>query len=136
MRKGIVVVLAAVTTTGCSQLLQRGLYAPARPPMVAAAPLLPSMPIGRWDNVMRLPRGSIVDVLSANGQAFVGQVIGADGFSVRVVVQGVEQQIPRADVVRVDLVDLPGSEVREAAKGVGLGAALGVGAAAVISGVI
>ena len=136
MRKGIVIVLAAFTTTGCSQLFYRGLHAPARRPIVAPAPLASSSPIGRWDLVMRLPRGSVVDVLSMNGEALVGPVSGVDGFAVRVIAQGVEQQIPRADVLRVDLIDLPGSEVREAARGAGLGAALGVGAAALISGVI
>ena len=136
MRKGIVIVLAAFTTTGCSQLFYRGLHAPARRPIVAPAPLASSSPIGRWDLVMRLPRGSVVDVLSMNGEALVGPVSGVDGFAVRVIAQGVEQQIPRADVLRVDLIDLPGSEVREAARGAGLGAALGVGAAAIMSGVI
>ena len=136
MRRVIVIVLAAFTTTGCSQLFHRGLYAPARHPIVAPAPLPSPMPIGRWDSVMRLPRGSVVDVLSRNGEAFVGSVSRVDGSAVRLVVQGVEEQIPRADVLRVDLVDLPGSEVRHVARGAGLGAALGVGAAALISGVI
>ena len=136
MRTAIVIVLAAFTTTGCSPLLHRGLYGTARPSIVAPAPLPPSLPIGRWDSVMRLPRGSVVDVLSRNGETFVGSMSGVDGSAVRVVVQGVEEHIPRADVLRVDLVDLPGSEVRAAARGAGLGAALGVGAAAIISGVI
>jgi hypothetical protein len=48
----------------------------------------------------------------------------------------VEEQIPRADVLRVDLVDLPGSEAGAVARQAGLGAALGVGAAALIAGVI
>jgi hypothetical protein len=136
MRKGIVVVLAAVTTTGCSPLLQRGLYGTARPSIMAPAPLPPALPIGRWDSVMRLPRGSVVDVLARNGDAFVGSVSGVDGFAVRMIVQSVETEIRRADVLRVDLIDLPGSEVREVARGAGLGAALGLGAAAVIAGVI
>ena len=136
MQKAIVIALAAFTTTGCSHLMYPGLYAPARSRMVVPTPLPPPMPIGRWDSVMRLPRGSVVDVLSMNGEAFVGPVAGVDGSAVRVVVRGVEEQIPRADVLRVDLVDLPGSEAGAVAKQAGFGAALGMGAAALIAGVI
>jgi hypothetical protein len=136
MQKAIVIVLAAFTTTGCSHLMYPGLYSPARSRSVAPAPPPPPMPIGRWDNVMRLPRGSVVDVLSMNGEAFVGPVTGIDGSAVRVVVRGVEEHVSRADVLRVDLVDLPGSEAGAVAKRVGLGAAVGVGAAALIGGVI
>jgi hypothetical protein len=133
MRKAIVIVLAAITTTGCAHLGYPGLYARRS---VAVRPLPPPLPIGRWDSVMRLPRGSTVDVLSMDGETFVGPVAGVDGAAVRVIVQGVEQRIPRAEVLRVDLVDLPGSEVGAIAKRAGVGAALGVGAAALIAGVI
>jgi hypothetical protein len=136
MQKTIVIALAALTTTGCSQLLYPGAYAPARSRMVAPRPLPPPVPIGRWDSVMRLPPGSIVDVLSMNGEAFAGPIAGVDGFAVRVVMRGVEEQIPRADVLRVDLLDLPGSEAGAVAKQAGLGAVVGVGAAALIAGVI
>jgi hypothetical protein len=136
MQKAVVIALAAFTTTGCSQLLYPGLYAPAQSRMVAPRPLPPPVPIGRWDSVMRLPRGSIVDVFSMNGEASVGPIAGVDGSAVRVVVRGVEEQIPRADVLRVDLVDLPGSEAGAVVKQAGLGAAVGVGAAALIAGVI
>jgi hypothetical protein len=135
MQKAIVIALAAFTTTGCSHLVYPGLYAAARPRMVVPTPL-PPMPIGRWDSVTRLPRGSVVDVLSMNGEAFVGPVAGVDGSAVRLVVRGVEEQIPRAEVLRVDVVELPGSEAGAVAKQAGLGAALGVGSAALIAGVI
>jgi hypothetical protein len=136
MQKTIVIALAALATTGCSQLLYPGQYAPARSRMIAPRPLPPPVPIGRWDSVMRLPPGSIVDVLSMNGEAFAGRIAGVDGSAVRLVLRGVEEQIPRADVLRVDLLDLPGSEVGAVAKQAGLGAVVGVGAAALIAGVI
>jgi hypothetical protein len=91
---------------------------------------------GRWDNVMRLPPGSVVDVLSMDGAAYVGGLTAADGWSVSVNVNGIDEPIPRADVLRIDLVDLPGSEVRAVARQAGIGAVLGAGAAALVAGVI
>jgi hypothetical protein len=91
---------------------------------------------GRWDNLMRVPRGSVVDLLAMDGVAYNGPITAVDGTSVRVTVNGVDEEIGRADVLRVDLVDLPGSEAGAVVKQAGLGAALGVGAAALIAGVI
>jgi hypothetical protein len=136
MQKAIVIALAAFTTTGCSHLGYPGLYSPTRSRLVVPTRLPLPMPIGRWDNIMRLPRRSVVNVLSMNGEAFVGPVTSADGSAVRVLVGDVEEQIPRAEVLRVDLVDFPGSEAGAVAKQAGLGAALGVGAAAILAGVI
>lgn len=135
----IALVLAAMAASGCSPLLYPAgpafaPYAPPRPVGMVADPERSAR--GRWDAVMRLPAGSIVDVLSMDGEAYVGTIAGADRTAVRVVVNGIEEQIPRHEVMRVDLVDLPGSEVGAAAKRAGIGAAVGVGAAALISGVI
>jgi hypothetical protein len=91
---------------------------------------------GRWDSVMRLPPGAVIDVLTVDGRAHVGAFAGADGYRVNVLANGIEEQVPRAEIVRVDLVDLPGSEVAAAARRGVTGAALGVGVAALISGAI
>ncbi len=138
MKKMLLVLTAAVTTTACAQ----GMFSvpvrgyPLMPhyaqPRVQAEPV----PIGRWDNVMRLPRGSTVDVLTTDGAANVGPIQGSDVSSVRLVVDSVERRIERRDIVRVDLVDLAGSEVRGVARKAARGALLGVGFAALVTGVI
>ena len=132
---------AAAATSGCAQLLSPYGYGRGYRPYPVARP--PVMPVdttaaarGRWDQVMRLPAGAVIDVLTLDSSAYVGQLRGADGHTVRVMVNGIEEQIARGDVLRVDLVDLPGSEVGAVAKRATAGALLGLGAAALIGGVI
>jgi hypothetical protein len=133
--------LAAAATSGCAQLLSPYGYGRGYRPYPVAGP--PVMPVdtsaaarGRWDQVMRLPAGAVIDVLTRDSSAYVGQLRGTDGLTVRVMVNGIEEQIARGDVLRVDLVDLPGSEVGAVAKRATAGALLGLGAAALIGGVI
>ena len=91
---------------------------------------------GRWDNVMRLPRGATIDVLTADGAGYTGQFAGVNAYSVFVRVNGIEELVRRADVLRVDLVDLPGNEVAAVAKRSAAGALLGLGAMALTGAVI
>ena len=90
---------------------------------------------GRWDNVMLLAGGSVIGVLTMDGQR-VGTLSRADGYRIRLVVDGIEQEIARQDVLRVDLVHLPGSDVRAVARKTAGGALLGAGAAALFAGVL
>ena len=135
-----VVLFAAAGASGCSAVL--GPYAGAygRYPARHHAPVPYADPEaaarGRWDHVMRLKRGATIDVLTADGVGFVSQIAGADAYSLFVLVNGIEEQIRRADVVRVDLVDLPGNEVAAVAKRSAAGALLGLGAMALVGGVI
>jgi hypothetical protein len=85
---------------------------------------------------MRLPVHARIDVLTWDGAAHVGLFSSADGRSVRLMTARGEELILRDDVVRVDLVDLPGSEAGAVAKRAGRGALLGMGAMALITGVI
>ncbi len=135
----LLAVPATAATSGCSQVLypHRPIHRPYGMARPLAAPVQPEWAArGRWDAVMRLPRGSVVDVLSMDGAAYVGAIGVVDASSLRVTVQGVEEHVARGDVLRVDLVDLPGSEVRAVARQAGIGAALGVGAAAIVAAVI
>jgi hypothetical protein len=135
----LLAVPAAAATSGCSQVLypHRPIHRPFGMVRPLPAPVQPEWAArGRWDAVMRVPRGSVVDVLSMDGGAYVGALGVVDGSSLRVTVQGVEERIARGDVLRVDLVDLAGSEVGAVARQAGIGAALGVGAAAIVAGVI
>ncbi len=134
MKKLIVVVAAAVFASGCAPFLYPGHYPIA--PRVRVQPLPPPVPAGRWDNVMRLPRFATIDVLTRDGAAHIGAIVRADSDRVRVLIAGEEREIERSQVVRVDLVDLPGSEAGAVANGALRGALLGAGAAVLIGGVI
>jgi hypothetical protein len=133
--KMLVLVAVSVLTIACSPLLHPGGYQASRygrPGMVAAEPV----PIGRWDNVMRLPGRTTIDVLTRDGRATVGGFADADEQYVRLFVGEVEVAISRFDVVRVDLVSLPGSTTGAVAKRATGGAILGTAGAAIIAGVI
>jgi hypothetical protein len=108
-------------------------HGPLTPAPVVVDP--EAMARGRWDRVMRLPPGSTVDVLTMDGGR-LGTIIHADGYSIRMVIDGIDEQIVRADVLRVDLLDLPGSEVRAVGRRTLRGAVVGLGAAALLAGVI
>jgi hypothetical protein len=85
---------------------------------------------------MRLPSGTVIDVLAMDGAAYVGALDAVDGASVRLLVREGGREVARADVLRIDLVDLPESEVGAVARQAGVGAALGLGAATLISGIV
>jgi hypothetical protein len=134
-------ILAAASASGCTQLLTPFAYDQLRrgsfPAQSPAIPVDPGFAVrGRWDLVMRLPARSVIDVLTIDGAAHVGQLTGVERDTVNVMVNGSEQKIARADVLRIDLVDLPGSEVRAVARGAAGGALLGVGAAALAGAII
>lgn len=138
MMKRALVLAAAIGTTACSPAL---FAVPGRTyPLAAHAghsrPQVEQLPIGRWDNVMRLPRGSTIDVLSTDGAANIGAITGADVRTVRVIVEGTEVSIARADVVRVDLVKLAGSDTVAVARKATRGAVLGAGLVALVTGVV
>jgi len=84
---------------------------------------------------MLLPPSSLLGVLTMDGQ-HMGTLIRADGYSVRLLTDGLEQQVARADVLRIDLLHLPGSDAAAVAKRTAGGAVLGVGAAALFAGVL
>jgi len=133
---------AGLATSGCAPYLAPygpgyggGFAQPLVRPLPAAAVDQSAAARGRWDNVMLLPVTSVVGVLTMDGQR-VGTLSHADGYGIRVLVDGIEQQIARADVLRVDLVHLPGSDVRAVARRTAGGALLGAGAAALFAGVL
>ena len=136
--KKLIVLLAALAMPGCSPAMYpmpRGAFgAPGyyRPLRETVEPV----PRGRWDNVMRLPKGSTIDVLTVDGAANVGPIAGADIRTVRLFVGGTEVTIARLDVVRVDLVDVAGSDTAAVARKAARGALLGAGVVALVTGVI
>jgi hypothetical protein len=135
MKKGLAIVPLVLATSGCTFLNYPGHGFPriGRPPHLAVAP--PPAP-GRWDVVMRLPRGATIDVLARDGTATVGGFARATSDAVTVLVTGQDLLIAKAAIVRIDLVDLPGSEAAALAGRAARGALLGAGAAALVSAVI
>ena len=134
----LLLVAVAVLTTGCSTVMYPGYPGGHRPSLVSrrAGYAADSAPVGRWDNVMRLAPGSTIDVLTRNGMAHVGGFAVADETHVWLKVAGAERPVARLEIVRVDLVGLPGSTTVAVAKRAGLGALIGTAGAAVIAGVI
>ena len=136
MKNALAIVSVTLLSTGCSPMLYSGF---ARPPATApfgSPTVIGPLPIGRWDNVMRLPHGSIIDVLTPDGTPNVGPIQSATGSAVTIQVDGHDVEIDRVNVIRVDLVDLPGSEVQAAARTGARGALLGAGAMALVGFVI
>ena len=140
MNRLTVIGAAALLASGCSPLMYPGAYSGPygyAPPSRARAAYAPEPPpYERWDNVMRLPQGAVIDVLTRDGAANVGSFAGADIRSVRLLGDAQQRELERAEVVRVDLVSLPGSNVRSIARSAMGGALLGAGAAVLFSAVI
>ena len=138
MKKMLLVITAAMATTACSPALYGIPHRRMPSPGYYGQPraYVEQVPTGRWDNVMRLPRGSTIDVLTQDGAANVGPISGADINSVRLLIDGAEARIARADVVRVDLVDMAGSETVSVGRKAARGALLGAGFVALLTGVV
>src|SRR5688572_14352106 len=60
-------------------------------------------PVGRWDVVMALRRGSVIRVATKDGALHTGRYVGSVVHGL-LVETGIEVQIARADVLQVDLV--------------------------------
>jgi hypothetical protein len=140
MWKGLLLSGVALLSAGCAPLMHSPFVGAPRtraphmggPAAMAPAPL--ALPFGRWDNVMRVPPMSVLDVLDSHGAAHVGQILSADAQQVKLLVRGSEVTLARAEVVRVDLVRAAG-----AASGIGRvarGALLGAGAAVLFGAVV
>jgi hypothetical protein len=140
MWRGLLLSGLAMLSAGCAPLLHSPLLGAPRtrapfvggPAAMASAP--GALPFGRWDNVMRVPRMSVLDVLVTDGTAYVGPILSADAREARLLVDGSQVTVARADVVRVDLVRTAGavSGVRRVVRG----AALGAGAAVLLGAVV
>lgn len=136
MKKLAMVVAAALLSSGCAPLMYRGHHPLSLSPPRPTGHVHPAPPVGRWDLVMRLPQGAVVDVLTRDGTAHVGAVMGASETAVVLKMADAERPIARLAVIRVDLVDLPGSGIGAVARGAAGGALLGAGAAGLVAAVI
>ncbi|HVL68595.1 MAG TPA: hypothetical protein VM364_15135 [Vicinamibacterales bacterium] len=105
MKKLFALMIPALVATGCAPLLvpppmtaHRGPF--ARP--AAVAPLPPPV-VGRWDNVVGIQPGTLLGVISADGTARTGRFAGAGLRWLRLHSDGAEIELPREDVLRVDV---------------------------------
>ncbi|MEO5897084.1 MAG: hypothetical protein ABIS06_15445 [Vicinamibacterales bacterium] len=119
--------LVTLLATGCAPIYTGAMAGggPFRPRGAAIRPYDPP-PIGRWDAVMSLDKGSTIGVLTADGVTRVGVIVHADLALLTLAESGAQRPIPRSDVVRVDLIRAAGrnkSMVKDAAVGAVAGAA-------------
>jgi hypothetical protein len=120
----ILTLAAAALTTACAPMY---MMSPPRKPLMSSAPAREN-PVGRWDAVMSLDSRAIVGVLSADGIAHTGRVARVGMHWLRLIENGAEIEIPRADVARVDLLSDGGNDTAaRVAAGAGLGALIAAG---------
>ena len=136
MKNALAIVSVTLLSAGCSPMLYSGYTRPPGTAALGPPAAMGPLPIGRWDNVMRLPHGSVIDVLTPDGSPNVGMIRLATASTVTIQVDGRDVEIDRVKVIRVDLVDLPGAEVQAAARTGARGALLGAGAMALVGLVI
>jgi hypothetical protein len=86
--------------------------------------------VGRWDNVMLLPVGTPVQVLTFDGRKPEGQLTWADAATLRLQTASGEYAVAVEDVMRVDRLPLPAS--RDYGKAAARGAAAGAGVVGVL----
>jgi hypothetical protein len=142
MKKLLVIIpfAAAAMTTACAPM-----YGAAMPGMPAAYPSRvpvmygPSVPVatatvpfGRWDNVMMLPYGAAIEVLSADGRRTSAGFVSATNTSVRVQSAAGEVEIPADSVIRIDRWSGGPEGARSVARDAARGAAVGAGAIGVM----
>ena len=140
MKKALIIIpfTALGATAGCVPMYG----APMHASPAAALPFRPAVygpsvgmgntgPIGRWDNVMMLPRGTSIEVLTADGQRTTATFVNATNTLLQVQSQNGEAEIAAESVIRIDrwYGGPAGSKsvARDAAKGAAVGAgAMGV----------
>jgi len=136
----IIPLAAAAATTACVPMYgaqamrgapvaypyQPAVYGPSIP-VGAAAPS-----VGRWDNVMMLPDGASLDVLTVDGRRISAEFVAATSTLVRVRSASGEIEIPAQGIIRIDQW-LGGPEgARSVARDAARGAAVGAGAIGVL----
>jgi hypothetical protein len=136
-KRSVVMVCLTVVTTACSPVrypvgtaFNSYGYRQIQPPHQVPAQL----PVGRWDNVMMLPVGAIVQVLLIDGSRPAGTIVSATVDRLRIHAAGGDVVLPSTDVMRIDRPAAPvRSAVRDGARGAAFGAGF-VGVLGLISG--
>ena len=110
MKKALIIIPFATlsATAGCMPMYGAPMHAspsafPLRPAVYGPSVAMgTTVPIGRWDNVMMLPRGTSIDVLTADGQRTTATFLIATNTVLRVQSDNGEAEIPAESVIRID----------------------------------
>jgi hypothetical protein len=128
----LIIVLLGFVTTACSPAgypLGTPFNSSAQRRLGPTYELTPALPIGRWDNVMMLPAGVVVQVLLMDGSSAAGPVVSASADRLQIRVASGSLELPSTDVMRVDR---PAGAVSHAVKDGARGAAFGAGVVGVL----
>lgn len=79
-------------------------------------------PFGRWDNVMMLPVGALVEVLRMDGSLAAGPIVSAAADRVRIHTASGDVEVPFKDVMRIDREVPRGSAWQDGSRGAAFGA--------------
>jgi hypothetical protein len=137
MKRVLAIVAAAALAAGCSPAgyaLGTPFNLSGQRHIGPAYELSVPLPIGRWDNVMLLPPGAVVQVLMIDGAVAAGPIVSAsaDGLRMRTASGNVDLSAER--VMRVDRPTARGGEpVRAGARGAAFGAGV-VGVLGLVAG--
>src|SRR5688572_13028147 len=122
MRAALVVVMAAAMSSACAPMFSP--YGAGRGGWARKAAPDPAVDVvaivGRWDNIMMLPKDASVRVLRMDGSQAEGDVVRATMEAVRLLVASGEVDIPAGEVIRVDRVN-PSNRRRQILSGVAHG---------------
>ncbi len=131
-RAAVAVLLTFATiSSGCATTSGSWLGASRRP-----IALQHYAPVGRWDVVMALRRGSVIRVATKDGALHTGRYVGSVVHGL-LLETGVEVQIARADILQVDVVkDLRHGGMKRSILGGAAGGALIFGAYEVTLGLL
>jgi hypothetical protein len=141
MKKALIIIpfAASVVTTACVPMYGAGMHAmpsayayrpPAYGPSVSIAA---GTPVGRWDNVMMLPPGTALEILTADGQRIAAAFVTATNARLRVQSEAGETEIAADTVMRVDRWYGGPEGARSVARDAAKGAAVGAGAMGVLA---
>lgn len=98
------IVLASIASVGCAPLLSAPLADLAHARRHPAAVSRPAPPVvGRWDNVVALAPATPLTVIIADGSVRTGRFLTAGLRSMRLRVNGSEVDLPRDEILRVDV---------------------------------
>ncbi len=101
MRHGALILAAMLMTSACSPMMYG--YRPPHYSRRAAPPVEPPIAVaGRWDNIMMLPPGTPLKVLTMDGVVTTGRMAIASARMLRLSAGQAEVNIAMPDVARID----------------------------------
>jgi len=138
MKKALIIIPFAAVTAACVPMYGAGMhpgpsgYAYRPPAYGPSVSIAAGTPVGRWDNVMMLPRGASIEVLTADGQRTTATFVTATNTLLRMQADAGEAEIAAETIIRVDRWYGGPAGGRSVARDAARGAAVGAGAMGVL----